>query len=292
MNKHIHRTISDLDPESIRADVERALREDIGSGDVTADLLPQARLATARVITREAAIICGRDWFDACFHALDPAVEIEWQVEEGARAAPGQVLCNVTGPARALVTAERSALNFLQTLSATATVTASYVEAIRGTGTTILDTRKTLPGLRNAQKYAVRAGGGHNHRMGLHDAILIKENHIAAAGSIADAVKLARRLHPEIMIEVEVENFSELREALAAGTDRIMLDEFELDELVQAVTEVDGRVPLEVSGGVGFDRVRAIAETGVDYISIGALTKHIRAVDLSMRIGLVEPDRG
>jgi len=244
------------------------------------------------VITREAAIICGRDWFDACFHALDPAVEIEWQVEEGARAAPGQVLCNVTGPARALVTAERSALNFLQTLSATATVTASYVEAIRGTGTTILDTRKTLPGLRNAQKYAVRAGGGHNHRMGLHDAILIKENHIAAAGSIADAVKLARRLHPEIMIEVEVENFSELREALAAGTDRIMLDEFELDELVQAVTEVDGRVPLEVSGGVGFDRVRAIAETGVDYISIGALTKHIRAVDLSMRIGLVEPDRG
>lgn len=291
INKQTFHTVSGLAPESIRADVERSLLEDVGSGDVTADLLPISRHASARVVTRDSAIVCGRDWFDTCFTALDPAVEIEWLVEEGARVAPGQGLCIVTGKARALVSAERSALNFLQTLSATATVTASYVQAIRGTGTTILDTRKTLPGLRQAQKYAVRAGGGHNHRMGLHDAILIKENHIAAAGSIADAVALARRLHPAIMVEVEVEDFSELREALAARVDRIMLDEFELDELVQAVAEVDRRVPLEVSGGVGIDRVRAIAETGVDYISIGALTKHVHAIDLSMRIGLVEPVR-
>jgi nicotinate-nucleotide pyrophosphorylase (carboxylating) len=272
--------------DAVLRDVERALEEDIGSGDVTADLLEAAETAHARVITREPAILCGQAWFEACFRTLDPNVQCDWLVGEGARAAAGALLCRVTGNARALVTAERSALNFLQTLSATATTTALYVDAIRGTRARILDTRKTLPGLRHAQKYAVRVGGGSNHRMGLHDAILLKENHIAAAGSIAAAVGRARELHPSIMVEVEVENFSELREALAAGADRIMLDEFEPDELVQAVAEVDGRIPLEVSGGVGLDRVRAIAETGVDYVSVGALTKHVRAVDLSMRVEL------
>lgn len=275
---------------AVRRDVIRALEEDLGSGDVTADLLPASRLAHARVITRESAVLCGQDWFDTCFRVLDSAVTIEWLAEEGSRVSPGQLLCRVHGPVRALVSAERSALNFLQTLSATATTTAAHVEAIRGTRATILDTRKTLPGLRLAQKYAVRTGGGMNHRMGLYDAILIKENHIAAAGSLAAAVGRARNLHPSIMVEVEVENFSELREALAVGVDRIMLDEFELDELVRAVSEVDGRVPLEVSGGVEMERVRAIAETGVDFISIGALTKHIRAIDLSLRIELARPE--
>lgn len=272
------------DPEAVISDVQRALSEDIGSGDVTADLLPPDFLARARVLTRESAVICGQAWFAACFSQVDPRTQVEWLVAEGEHVFPGQLLCHVSGPVRALVTAERSALNFLQTLSATATVTSLYVEAVRGTRTRILDTRKTLPGLRYAQKYAVRTGGGENHRIGLHDAVLIKENHIAAAGSLASAVATARRLHPSVMVEVEVENFSELREALKAGVDRIMLDEFELDELVQAVAEVDGRVPLEVSGGVAIDRVRAIAETGVDFISIGALTKHVRAIDLSMRI--------
>lgn len=276
--------VAGLNLETVRVDVSRALEEDVGSGDLTADLLPESQLATARVITREAAILCGRTWFDTCFDTLDPRVRVTWLVDEGSPVRPGQSLCDISGPVRALVTGERSALNFLQMLSATASVTAAYVNIIRGTRASILDTRKTLPGLRYAQKYAVRIGGGKNHRMGLHDAILIKENHIAAAGSLGKAVERARALHPQIMVEVEVENFSELREALDSGVDRIMLDEFELDELMQAVAEVDGRVPLEVSGGVGIDRVRAIAETGVDYISIGALTKHIRAIDLSMRI--------
>jgi len=275
--------------EIILRDVQRALEEDMGSGDLTADLLPAARRARARVVTREDAILCGCAWFDACFRALDPAVRIDWFANEGDQVRAGSVLCQVEGLARALVSAERSALNFLQTLSATATVTAIHAEAVRGTRAAILDTRKTLPGLRHAQKYAVRVGGGQNHRMGLHDAILIKENHIAASGSIAAAVERARTLHAGVLVEVEVENFGELREALAAKVDRIMLDEFDLDELVQAVAEVDGRVPLEVSGGVNLDRVRAIAETGVDFISIGALTKHVRAIDLSMRIELGEP---
>jgi len=275
--------------QEVLRDVSRALEEDIGSGDVTADLLPFERRAHARVVTREAAILCGQDWFDACFQQIDSAARIDWLVDEGSRVAAGSTLCHIDGNARALVTAERSALNFLQTLSGTATATAQYVEAVRGTRATILDTRKTLPGLRYAQKYAVRTGGGSNHRMGLHDAVLIKENHIAAAGSLSSAVTSARTLHPRVLVEVEVENFSELREAIAASVDRIMLDEFELDELIRAVAEVDGRVALEVSGGVGLDRVRAIAETGVDFISIGALTKHIRAIDLSMRIELAKP---
>ena len=273
-----------VDPGEVLRDVERALAEDIGSGDVTADLLPADAGAGARVITRESAVVCGRAWFEGCFRRLDAGVQFDWQIDEGARAAAGSLLCRVTGMARALVTAERSALNFLQTLSATATTTAAYVDAVRGTRARILDTRKTLPGLRLAQKYAVRVGGGTNHRMGLHDAILLKENHIAMAGSITAAVARARVLHPGVLVEVEVENFGELREAVTARVDRIMLDEFDADELVRAVTEVDGPVPLEVSGGVGIDRVRAIAETGVDYISIGALTKHLRAIDLSMRV--------
>ena len=268
----------------VERDVRAALAEDLGSGDVTADLLPPGARARARVMTREAAVLCGRAWFDACFRLLDPATRIEWQACDGDRVAAGATLCHVEGTARTLVSGERSALNFLQLLSATATATAAYVDAARGTRATILDTRKTLPGLRLAQKYAVRAGGGSNHRIGLFDAVLIKENHVAAAGSIGEAIRRARALHPELLVETEVENFGELREALAAGADRIMLDEFELHELARAVAEAAGRVPLEVSGSVALDRVRAIAETGVDYISIGALTKHVRAIDLSMRI--------
>ena len=206
-----------LNPLSIERDVRRALQEDLGSGDVTADLLPEGRAARARVIPRQPAIICRHAWFDACFHLVDADVSVEWLVAEGDRVSAGQTLCHVAGRARALVSAERSALNFLQTLSATATTTATYVEAIRGTRTRILDTRKTLPGLREAQKYAVRTGGGENHRMGLHDAILLKENHILAAGSLTSAVTLARKLHPAILLEVEVETFGELREALSAA---------------------------------------------------------------------------
>jgi len=274
--------------EAVERDVRRALEEDVGSGDVTADLLPAATHGRARVITREAAVLCGTAWFDECFRQLDASTRIEWHAKDGDRVAAGAVLCHLEGAARALVTGERTALNFLQTLSGTATATAAYVDAARGTRTTVLDTRKTLPGLRTAQKYAVRIGGGRNHRIGLFDAVLIKENHIAAAGSIAAAIQRARALHPDLLVETEVENFAELREALAAGADRIMLDEFELHELAQAVAEVGGRVPLEVSGSVALERVRAIAETGVDYVSIGALTKHVRAVDLSMRVELVE----
>lgn len=274
--------------EAIARDVRRALEEDIGSGDVTADLLPADAHARARVISREAAVLCGGAWFEECFRQIDPGVRIDWAAQDGERVAAGALLCQIEGRARALVTAERSALNFLQTLSATATATATYVDAARGTRAAILDTRKTLPGLRLAQKYAVRCGGGKNHRIGLYDAVLIKENHIAAAGSIQAAVARARTLHPGVLVETEVENFAELREALAAGADRIMLDEFELHELAQAVAEVGGRVPLEMSGSVSLERIRAIAETGVDYISVGALTKHIRALDLSMRVELLQ----
>lgn len=271
--------------ELIRRDVERALAEDIGSGDVTAELLPRNRRVQAAVIARESAVIAGQPWFDACFHALDPGVVCAWSVRDGDRVGANATLCTLQGDARALVSAERCALNFLQTLSGTATITARYVDAVRATRAVILDTRKTLPGLRRAQKYAVRCGGGSNHRLGLFDALLIKENHIAAAGSLIAAVNAARAHHPQLLLEVEVENFAELRDALALNVDRIMLDEFSLADLRQAVIEVAGRVPLEVSGGVNLKDVRTIAQTGVDYISVGALTKHVRAVDLSMRIG-------
>jgi len=268
----------------VRRAVDLALAEDIGSGDATAGLIAAKTRATATVITREAAVLCGQPWFDACFRALDPHVVIDWRATDGENVTANQTLCLLRGSARALLSAERCALNFLQTLSGTATVTARYVDALRGTRTRILDTRKTVPGLRVAQKYAVLCGGGVNHRIGLFDAILIKENHIAAAGSLTGAVRNARVLHPRLLLEVEVENFAELDEALAAGVDRIMLDEFSLDELRRAVALVAGRVALEASGSVGLDNLRAIAETGVDFVSIGALTKHVRAVDLSMRI--------
>lgn len=272
------------EPQSIDDDVRRALAEDMGSGDVTADLLPADARASARVITRENAILAGRPWFDACFHVLDPAIEIHWHRDDAARVSAGDTLCTLRGFARPLVSAERCALNFLQTLSGTATTTAAHVAAVRGTRATILDTRKTLPGLRMAQKYAVRCGGGSNHRIGLFDAMLIKENHIAAAGSLDTAVHVARLRHPGLLLEVEVENFNELDAAIAAGVDRIMLDEFSIADIRCAVTRVGGRVALEVSGGVGLADLPELAATGVDYISIGALTKHVRAIDLSMRI--------
>lgn len=274
------------EPALVLADVRRALDEDLGSGDATADLLPPDATASARVITREAAVLCGQAWFDACFRELDPTITITWHVHDGERMDASQVFVELGGNARALVSAERCALNFVQTLSATATVTAAHVAAVAGTRTRILDTRKTLPGLRIAQKYAVRAGGGMNHRIGLFDAMLIKENHIAAAGSLTAAVRAARAHHPLLLLEAEVENFDELREALAAGVDRVMLDEFADADLGRAVEVVAGRAEIEVSGGVDFARLKTIAASGVDFISIGALTKHVRAIDLSMRVVL------
>ena len=270
--------------ELIQRDVLHTLAEDIGSGDATAELLPLDLMADAFVITREAAVIAGCAWFETCFTTLDPAVTIQWLAHDGMRVEKNTRLCTIRGKARALVSAERCALNFLQTLSGTATTAAQYVNAVSGTRTTLLDTRKTLPGLRLAQKYAVRCGGASNHRIGLYDAMLIKENHIAAAGSLNAAVRQARAAHPALMLEVEVESLDELDQALLANVDRIMLDEFSADDLREAVKRVAGRVPLEVSGSVDMTRLRAIAETGVDFISIGALTKHLRAIDLSMRI--------
>ena len=272
--------------ETIAADVERAFAEDLGPGDATADLLPVAAHAEAALTCRDDAVIAGTLWFDACFRRMDPAVRIAWQVRDGERAAPGAVICRLAGNARALVSAERSALNYLQLLSATATATAAYVAAVAGTGTRVLDTRKTLPGLRLAQKYAVRCGGGHNHRIGLYDAILVKENHIIAAGGIAQAVAAARRLHPTLLLEVEVENLDELRQALAADVDRIMLDNFSVPQMREAVAIAAGRVPLEVSGDVDLHTIGEYARTGVDFVSVGALTKHVRAVDLSLRLRL------
>jgi len=286
--------MSDLrapDAAVVALDVARALAEDFGNGDATADLLPATAAASATVITREHAVLCGTAWFDACFRARDPAAVIEWQARDGDRVAANSTLCTLRGNARALVGAERTALNFLQTLSGTATVAAQFADAVSGTRTRILDTRKTLPGLRFAQKYAVRCGGANNHRIGLFDAILIKENHIAAAGSLAAAVAAARSAHPNLLLEVEVENFDELDQALAANVDRIMLDEFSPDDMRHAVAYVAGRVPLEVSGSVTLDRVRSIAETGVDFVSVGSLTKHVRAIDLSMRVRVDTPTR-
>ena len=272
------------DPRHVHADVQRALDEDIGTGDVTADLLPADAVAAAHVVCRDDAVVAGGPWFDACFHAIDPDCRIDWMVAEGVPVAAGTVLCRLQGRTRAIVTAERPALNFLQTLSATATATAAFVGAVAGTGARILDTRKTLPGLRYAQKYAVRAGGGSNHRMGLYDAVMLKENHIGAAGSIAAAAAAARARHPGVPLIVEVEDLDELGQALQVAPERILLDDFTPEQLVQAVRMADRRVPLEVSGGVELGRVRAIAQTGVDCISIGALTKHVRAVDLSLRL--------
>lgn len=270
--------------EAVAADVARALAEDIGSGDATAMLLPDA-VDVAYLLCKEDAVVCGRPWFDACHRALDPQVAIDWRVAEGQRVAAGTVLATLSGRARALVTAERTALNFLQTLSGTATATAAYVAAVRGTRARILDTRKTLPGLRLAQKYAVRAGGGHNHRLGLFDAVMLKENHVRAAGSLGAAIRAARCTHPALPLIVEVETLAQLREALDEGCTRILIDDFDAPTRREAVRLAGGRIPLEVSGSVDLAGVRAIAEDGVDCISIGALTKHVRAIDLSMKLG-------
>jgi len=272
--------------ELIQADVERAFAEDIGAGDATAELLPAHATASAALTCREEAVMAGIDWFNACFRRLDPQVQIEWTVRDGDRVAAGSVICRLRGKARALVTAERSALNFLQLLSGTATATAAHVAAVAGTEVRVLDTRKTVPGLRLAQKYAVRCGGGHNHRVGLYDAILVKENHIIAAGSIKAAAEAARRLHPKLLLEIEVENLDELQQALDAGADRIMLDNFTLPLMREAVSIAKGRAELEISGNVDLSTIGEYASTGVDFISVGALTKHVRAVDLSLRLKL------
>jgi nicotinate-nucleotide pyrophosphorylase (carboxylating) len=272
-------------PPDLGACVAAALREDLGTGDLTARLVP-ARDAVARVVTREDAVLCGQPYAEEVFRSLDPAVRGDWSARDGDRVRAGQTLCTLSGPARALLTGERTALNFLQTLSATATQAARYVEAVAGTGCTILDTRKTLPGLRLAQKYAVACGGARNHRLGLYDGILIKENHIAASGSIAGAVAAAREISANVPVEVEVESLKQLGEALDARADIVMLDDFPLQDMLRAV-EINRRhaspAKLEASGGVDLDTVRAIAGTGVDFISVGSITKHLRAIDLSMR---------
>ncbi|KPQ01141.1 carboxylating nicotinate-nucleotide diphosphorylase [Marinobacter sp. HL-58] len=264
--------------------VAQSLREDIGDGDITAMLIPEDRVSRGRVITREAATIAGRAWVDEVFRQVDPRVTLTWSVSDGDEAAPDQVLFIMEGPARSLLTAERSALNWLQMLSGVATTCATYSRRVAHTGVQLLDTRKTLPGLRLAQKYAVSCGGCHNHRIGLWDAFLIKENHIAACGSIANAVAEARRIAPGRPVEVETENADELEQALAAGADIIMLDEFSLDDMKKAVARTAGAAKLEASGGINDETLVPVAETGVDYISIGALTKDVRAVDLSMRL--------
>jgi nicotinate-nucleotide pyrophosphorylase (carboxylating) len=267
----------------ISNNVRTALAEDVGGGDLTAQLVPLGEPVRAHVISRQSAVLCGSAWFDEVFRQLDGAVTVAWQAADGDDVQPGQSLCTLSGAAPSLLTGERTALNFLQTLSAVATRTRTFVEAIAGTNARILDTRKTIPGLRRALKYAVRCGGGSNHRMGLHDAVLIKENHIAAAGGIASALAHARDIAGGVPVQIEVENLDQLREALAAGARLILLDNFDLDGLEQAVRLTDRRAELEASGGIGLDSVRAIAQTGVDRISIGSLTKDIQAVDLSLR---------
>ena len=269
--------------------VRDALMEDIGRGDWTAQLVPADRRVTGRVTAKEAAVICGRPWFDACVKALDPKATLTWAVDEGAAVARGTEVCRIEADARALLSAERPALNFLQMLSAVATVTCQYTDAIAGLspnpkGCAVLDTRKTLPGLRQAQKYAVRVGGGTNHRMALWDGILIKENHIAASGSIDAALRAARSMKAGVSVQIEVESVAEMEEALAAGATNILLDDFSLDDMRRAFTVNRGRAVLEVSGGVDLESIREIAKTGVDRISSGKLTKDVRAVDLSLRI--------
>jgi nicotinate-nucleotide pyrophosphorylase (carboxylating) len=267
----------------IEQDVRHALSEDIGNGDISAQLIPEDSIWKASVYSCEDAILCGRNWFDTVFHHLDERTDVCWYVADGDAIAPHQVVCTLKGPARSLLSGERTALNFLQTLSGTATLAHQYARRLKGLDTRILDTRKTIPGLRRAQKYAVRCGGCHNHRLGLYDAFLIKENHIAAAGSIKAAVAAAQKLKPELMIEVEAEDLDELQQALDAGANRILLDNFTPEQINQAVALNSAHAELEASGNITLDNIRAYAETGVDYISIGALTKHLTAIDLSMR---------
>ena len=272
-----------ISPEYIEAQVSAVLAEDIGSGDVTAALIPADRRAKAKVVCREAAILCGRPWFEAVFRHLDNTISIEWAANEGDELHADQTVCRLHGAARTILSGERTALNFLQTLSGTASCTRRYADALTGTGTRVLDTRKTLPGLRLAQKYAVACGGGANHRIGLFDMILIKENHIQSAGSIGAALSQARKLQPELPLEVEVENLSQLEEALAGGAERILLDNMSIATLQEAVHLNDGRAKLEASGNVTIENIREIAQTGVDYIYVGGLTKHLQAIDFSMR---------
>ena len=275
--------------EVVAANVAAALAEDIGPGDATASLLDDGP-DSAYLLCKEDCVVAGRPWFDATHQALDPRVRIDWRCEEGDRIAKGTVIATLQGRNRALVSAERASLNFLQTLSGTATVTARYVDAVRGTGAAILDTRKTIPGLRIAQKYAVRVGGGVNHRMALYDAVMLKENHIRAFGSVAAAIARARALHPELPLIVEVETLAQLRDALETGCTRVLVDDFDADTRREAVriakaSPYDGRIPLEVSGGVDMTTLRGIAEDGVDCISIGGLTKHVHAIDFSLKLG-------
>lgn len=267
-------------------DVRRALIEDVGSGDITAALIPADRQASASILTRESAILCGTAWADEVFRQVDPLIRVEWLARDGERLQPDQVFCLLNGPARGLLTAERSAMNFIQTLSATATRSRHFADLVEGTDVRLLDTRKTLPGLRMAQKYAVTCGGCDNHRIGLFDAFLIKENHIAACGGIVEAISQARHLAPDKPVEVEVENLEELRQALEAGADIIMLDELSHDDMREAVRLSAGRASLEASGGINETTLRSVAETGVDFISIGSMTKDIKAVDLSMRLSM------
>jgi len=271
------------DPAIVAADVRRALAEDLGFGDLTASLIAPGTKLRTRVICRDEAVLAGRPWFDETYAQLDQSLQVHWSCQDGDVLAPNQLVCELAGDAASLLSGERTALNFIQTLSGTATQTAAFVNEVAGTRARILDTRKTLPGLRQAQKYAVRCGGANNHRLGLFDAILIKENHIRATGSITAAVQSARQGHPQVLVEVEVEDLQQLREAMAAGAQRVLLDNFNLPGLREAVALADGTVELEASGNVSLSTVRAIAETGVDYISTGAITKHLRAVDFSMR---------
>ncbi len=274
-------------PLDVAPQVSAALKEDMGSGDVTASLVPQSQIVRGDVVTREDAVLCGAPWATETFRQLDSRIALTWPVREGERIRAGETVLRVQGPARPVLTGERTVLNFLQLLSGVATAARRFVDAVAGTNCVVLDTRKTLPGLRSAQKYAVRCGGARNHRMGLYDMILVKENHIAAAGSISAAVSEARRLGGRLQVDVEVESLGELEEALAAGPDIVLLDDFSLDDMRAAVARVRASgapVRLEASGSVSLETVRAIAETGVDYVSVGGLTKHVRAVDLSMRL--------
>lgn len=270
--------------DALAANVATAIAEDVGTGDRTGLLVPADRHARARVIVRESAVLCGTPWFEACMRAIDPTLRVTWHQQEGDRMAPDSVVCEIEGPARSLLTAERPSLNFLQLLSGVATATSSYAEVIAGTRARVLDTRKTLPGLRLAQKYAVRIGGGENQRLALYDGILIKENHIAAAGGVTAALRAAQALNAGVPIQVEVETLAQLDEALAAGATSVLLDNFDTPAMREAVRVTAGRALLEVSGGVNIDTIRAFAETGVDRISVGALTKDVRATDYSLRI--------
>ncbi|SOY50966.1 carboxylating nicotinate-nucleotide diphosphorylase [Cupriavidus taiwanensis] len=269
---------------ALHANVHAAIAEDVGSGDLTGLLVPADKSAHARVIVRESAVLCGQPWFDACMRAVDPALAVRWLQQEGDRMAPDSVVCEITGPARSLLTAERPSLNFLQLLSGVATATRRYADLIAGTRARVLDTRKTLPGLRLAQKYAVRIGGGENQRLALYDGILIKENHIAAAGSIGAAMRAALALDTQASVQIEVESLAELEEALAAGAKSVLIDNFTVPMMQDAVKLNQGRALLEVSGGVNAETIRTFAETGVDRISVGALTKDVRATDYSLRI--------